>query len=130
MGSTLGPRFTCSTPALSCHEDTAQGTQSPSFASCCVYMVKETLSVPGVMRSSSRTWTEPVCWCILPGVGEGWVIVNISFPPTPGSFPSPGPRVLGVVWGGQTGGGGGGGGGGLTTFPGLSRPEHDSHHLI
>ena len=65
---------------------------------------------------------------VLPGVGEGWMVVNIHFLPTSG--PGPGPRVPSVVGGGQAGGRGGGGGGVLATLPGLSGPEHDSHHLI
>ena len=62
---------------------------------------------------------------ILPGAGEGRVVVNIHFLPTSG----PGPRVPRVLRGGQAGGGGGGGGV-LATLSGLSGPEHDSHHLI
>ena len=76
---------------------------------------------PGEVQCDVRT-------TILPGAGEGRVVVNIHFLPTSG----PGPRVPRVLRGGQAGGRGGGGGGGgvLATLSGLSGPEHDSHHLI
>ena len=65
--------------------------------------------------------------CVLPGVAEGWVIVNIHFLTT--TRPGPRPRVLSVVRGAGGRGGGGRGGRVIATFPRLSGPEHDSHHL-